>query len=53
MSLFDMAPTQKLAGHPTSSRQDALVSGQKALHATSRPYSHGHDLGWRALDAAS
>lgn len=53
MSLFDMAPTQKLAGHPTSSRKDALVSGQKALHATSRPYSHGHDLGWRALDAAS
>lgn len=53
MSLFDMAPTQKLAGHPASSRQDALVGGQKALRTTDQSYSHGRDLGWRALDAAS
>ena len=53
MSLFDMAPTQKLAGHPASSGKDALVSGQKALNTTSRPYSPERDLGWRALDAAS
>lgn len=31
MSLFDITPTQKLAGHPTSCEQNALVSGQKAL----------------------
>ena len=53
MSLFDMAPTQKLAGHPTSCEQNALVSGQKALRTTDQSYSPGHDLGWRALDAAS
>lgn len=53
MSLFDMAPTQKLAGHPTSCEQNALISGQKALRTTDQSHSPGHDLGWRALDAAS
>lgn len=53
MSLFDMAPTQKLAGQPALNRQSTLANDKRAFRTADRSYSSEQDLGWRALAAAS